>query len=300
MINEINELEEKQIKRLLLEEESEIHINDFCKSTLDYVTLLTERDLYGKSEKLKIWADYFTPIINKYINVLKANDVLPVVQGRELLEKSKDLSKCLDSIYRRSPFSVIFLPRSKRGNVHYFLDIQREFLSEITLLSTKLKSAISNQRKDKERTDNERFFEFYDFYNPDISNKEVTIDLLREAIQLIQQDESLNEKAKRKIINKIIEIIKSLENPDTKWTVVLGSIKESIIILGALGSLAGGCVGLAQASEKLKDAEEVVCSSSINNNFYIEQTSVNTVFELAPKLENKTKIDEEIDVIDIQ
>lgn len=295
MINEINELDEKKIKVLLLEEESEIDISDFCKSTLDYVTFLTERNLYSKSKELKIWADYFTPIINKFINILRANDVLFPEQGEELLEKSKELSKCLDSVYRRSPFSVIFLPSSRKGNVHYFLDKQWEFLSEITLLSTKLKSAISNRR-----TDNERFFEFYDFYNPDISNKEVTIDLLREAIQLIQQDESLNEKAKQKIISKIIEIINNLENPNTKWTVVLGSIKESIIILGALGSLAGGCVGLAQAADKLKDAEEIVCSSSINNNFYIEQTSINTVFELTPKLENKGNKDEGLDVIDIQ
>lgn len=80
----------------------------------------------------------------------------------------------------------------------------------------------------------------------------------------------------------------------------MGSIKESIIILGALGSLAGGCVGLAQAADKLKDAEEIVCSSSINNNFYIEQTSINTVFELTPKLENKGNKDEGLDVIDIQ
>ncbi|OUR82697.1 hypothetical protein A9Q75_05250 [Colwellia psychrerythraea] len=281
MINSVNILDEKEIKSVLLEEEANLNVPDFCSSILDYVTYLKEEDLYRRGNKLKVWVDYFTPLVRKFQNVLTIYGLEKSFQADNIISKSKELSGCVDSICRRNFIGSLKIG-SKKNSEHQFLDLQRSFLSDITALSTQLKTAIAARR-----TDNERFFDFYDFYTPDISDKVVTIDLLREAIVLIEQDLSISSKAKKKIINKILEIIKSLENSETKWTMTLGSIKETIIILGALGSLTGGAVGLAQATEKVKEAEEIVCSTSINNNFKIEHNSFNLVVENTIALENK-------------
>ncbi len=116
-----------------------------------------------------------------------------------------------------------------------------------------------------------RFFEFYDFYTPDISNKAKVVALINEAIELIKTDNTLEKKAKDKIIKRLQAIISELQNQKTNWKDVFGKVRETIIILGALGSLAGGTAVLSQASQKIKQAEVVIEETSINNNYFIEQ-----------------------------
>lgn len=64
------------------------------------------------------------------------------------------------------------------------------------------------------------------------------------------------------IIDFIDKALKELDGDRTNWTSFLGKLKEIIIVLGALGSLAGG-ISVISAREKHEEAEQVVSQTSI-------------------------------------
>ncbi len=123
---------------------------------------------------------------------------------------------------------------------------------------------------------------FYDdlhvnnLFDFDKSNKEEIKNLLIEATDLINSDKSLNEKSKKIINNYLDTAIKELDRKYVNWVKFLGRIKETIIILGALGSLAGGASVLFHVQEKLDQATVIIQKTSININY----TTINETFNI--------------------
>jgi hypothetical protein len=104
-------------------------------------------------------------------------------------------------------------------------------------------------------------------YVPESSNKFDAERCIREAIVIIQNDPALASDAKRKIISHLENSIISLQKGDTAD--FFGIVKETIIILGALGSIAGGYCAILQAQEKLNDATNILEKSCINQNYLL-------------------------------
>jgi hypothetical protein len=115
------------------------------------------------------------------------------------------------------------------------------------------------------KTIREEKFSFYNLYIPKNANKLDAERFVREAIEIIRNDYSLSDEAKRKIISHLESALISLQRGNTSN--FFGTIKEAIIILGALGSLAGGYyAAIAQAQQKLNDATNILETTSINQN----------------------------------
>lgn len=111
-----------------------------------------------------------------------------------------------------------------------------------------------------------------EFYNPRNSNKNKVKKLLKEAIELLKEDDVFKQKHKNKIIAFIEDAINELDNEYTNWTDFLGKLKEVAIILGAVGSMVGGFAAI-NAKEKVEAAAEVISITSITLNYkIIEET----------------------------
>ena len=110
------------------------------------------------------------------------------------------------------------------------------------------------------------FSEFQLLYNPQISDKAKASKLITEAIELINNDNMLNNRQKKQITDALIKALNTLYNDTPDWTAFFGTIQQSIIILGALGSLVGGMASVAalkQASEKVAEANKIVIETSV-------------------------------------
>ena len=107
---------------------------------------------------------------------------------------------------------------------------------------------------------------FYNLYIPEKADSVSAETLIQEAIQIIQDDFSLTPEARQKIIAQLETALSSLRKGDLKD--FFGTIKETIIILGALGSIAGGYyAAVTQAESKINDAVDILEKTSINQNF---------------------------------
>jgi hypothetical protein len=113
------------------------------------------------------------------------------------------------------------------------------------------------------------------FFRPDNSNKQKIKDLINEAIILIREDSTLTEKSKKSIIDYLERAISELERERVNWTRFIGRIKETIIVLGALGSFAGGASSLFQAQEKLEQTTIIIQKTSVNFNFNVLNETFN-------------------------
>ncbi len=122
------------------------------------------------------------------------------------------------------------------------------------------------------------------FYQPKNTNKDEVKRLIREAIQLIIEDDSLSDKSKTQIIEYLNKVISKLDYDYISWTTVLGHIKEAIIVLGALGSFIGGYSSLRKAEEKLEETTKLIQQNSITINYKI----INETF----KVSNITQLNE--------
>jgi hypothetical protein len=113
------------------------------------------------------------------------------------------------------------------------------------------------------------------FFKPDNSNKQKIKDLINEAIILIREDGTLTEKSKKSIIDYLERAISELERERVNWTRFIGRIKETIIVLGALGSFAGGASSLFQAQKKLEQTTVIIQKASVNFNFNVLNETFN-------------------------
>lgn len=114
------------------------------------------------------------------------------------------------------------------------------------------------------------------FYQPANSNKKKIQELINEAIELIGRDGTITEKSKKQIIEYLNKVLRELERENINWSKIIGRIKETIIVLGALGSFAGGVTPLlTQAKDKLEETTTVIQQTSINVNYNILNETYN-------------------------
>ncbi len=112
------------------------------------------------------------------------------------------------------------------------------------------------------------FSEFQLLYNPQISDKAKAAKLITEAIEIINNDNVLNKRQKKQITDALTKALTTLYNDSPDWTAFFGTVQQSIIILGALGSLVGGVASVAalkQASEKVAEANKIVIETSVQS-----------------------------------
>lgn len=128
------------------------------------------------------------------------------------------------------------------------------------------------------------------FFNPDNSNLEDAKKLINQAIKIIESSDKISDKAKKSILNHIKKALNEIDKPKPNWTITFGRIKETIIILGAIGSLAGGIYGgisghiaMNQAKGKLEEAEKIIEKTSINLN----HKNIKSIFNDSLKIEQK-------------
>jgi len=265
----MSENKEQEITKFLLIEHSDENVPYICEFVLNYATSIDSVQYIDGSQEVKVWSDYLIPVTSKFLSVISERPSGGKEIDTGLLPLASELSDVAMDSYS-APRSFLIRAFSKNRNNKRLHFLKRRYLEEISKMAFGLKSLVSTQR-----TENNRFFDFYGFYAPDLSNKIVAVDLLLEAISLVERDDSISDSAKRKIISNIRDIISKIESNNTKWTEVFGAIKETVIVLGAAGSIAGGAVALSQAAEKLKEAEVAVSESSINRNYLIENRAEN-------------------------
>ena len=112
----------------------------------------------------------------------------------------------------------------------------------------------------------QKSFSFFDFYVPKSSNSSDVKVLIEEAIKLIRGDVKISHQAREKLIKHLENALEILESGGD-YSRFFGIIKESIFLLGALGSLAGGTVALHSASKKLEEATSIFEATSINQTY---------------------------------
>lgn len=193
-------------------------------------------------------------------------------------ERQSEYSKLIDELQldirkyrRRNSISIIskliLLPRNK--TLLFVIQDSFQKLYSMTL-------ELINESKNKSNFyDN---LKINDFYKPDNSNKKKIKDLVNEAIALIRNDDTITTKTKNSIIDYLEISLRELDRERVNWTRFLGRIKETIIVLGALGSLAGGASFLFDAQGKLEQTTTIIQKTSVNINFNILHETFNVQF----------------------
>ena len=114
------------------------------------------------------------------------------------------------------------------------------------------------------------YSEFNNFYCPNLANIRTAIELIEEAKALVEADTNLPTRPKNQIIKNLDRIISNLKNSRTNWAFHFGGIKEAIIILGALVTIAGpnyNLQNLIDAKGKLEESSIAIEQTCINQNF---------------------------------
>lgn len=125
------------------------------------------------------------------------------------------------------------------------------------------------------------------FYKPENSNKKKIKDLINEAIELLNEDMTLSEKSKKQIVKYLNKALQDLEREHVNWSMFIGRIKETIIVLGALGTIASSVSvvsPLLQIQEKLEETNAIIQTESVNINVNIltETFNVQNIEKFAP------------------
>lgn len=118
--------------------------------------------------------------------------------------------------------------------------------------------------------------EIGDFYQPSKSNKEEIAAIIDEAIQIIEDDTSITDFTKKKLINQLEKALRDLKSQRTNWTRFFGKLKETTVVLSALGSMAGSSNMLYDAITKIEKASITIRKTSIN----LSYTILNEVFNV--------------------
>lgn len=117
------------------------------------------------------------------------------------------------------------------------------------------------------------------FFNPDNANKITARKLIVDAIEFIQSDHILTSKTKQSIGNYLNNALVEFDKDMSNWTIIFGSLKETIFVLGALGSLARGVtndLAIVKAKNKLEEATLVIEKTAVHINYH----TMNSIFQL--------------------
>lgn len=115
-----------------------------------------------------------------------------------------------------------------------------------------------------------RNYRFYNIYDPEKTDKKVVLKLLEDTIVLIENESNLKIDVRKDLTERTKSIIENVKLKKPNWHEILGSIKELIIILGALGSLAGGVIALDQAKTNLKTTENIITATCVNSDIFVK------------------------------
>ncbi len=264
-------IELKEYLKINIKQEGSI--NDIFEQLLKYL------DEFKLSRYLYEFSIPLQGIVNKFENCaeyLGADPSKLKEITQELVLTTNEFSDYLPSKNRSVIYRLFFRKlenkrRILRGN---------DGLKKADLLFQEIYSqiiSIYNEVQDAEPIGNP--IELNGFYKPENSNKQKARHLIVDAINIIENDSSLSEKSKKSIIDYLNKALAEFDKQNSNWTSIFGGLKETIFVLGALGSLAGGIVGtvaLTQAKEKLEEATEIIQTSSININYQ----NVNQIFNI--------------------
>lgn len=228
---------------------------------LSFLNELSTKD-YPYEEQLKLKG-----AAGKFLNCIEKVSYLNKEKRDNYLEGINSLSKDLKNYRRtknRSKLSVVISP-IKRISLNRIQDIFEDFFS-LTL------DFINEASRIGEYSDN---LKLNGFYQPENSNKKKIQDLIKEAISLIEEDDSLTEKSKKQIVDYLNKALRDLDREHINWSRFIGRIKETIIVLGALGSFAGGISPLIKAKDKLEETTVIIQKTSINLNYKVLNETFN-------------------------
>lgn len=195
----------------------------------------------------------------KFINSIKGT--LPIKDNEK--ENFDTIVELLTSALRKysrtkgsSKFLQLFYPNRQQNLFRI-----NEVLGDIYSMSLDFtsKAAVFNDYRYRE-------LDLNGFYQPRNTNKDEVKRLIKEAIKLINTEDTITEKAKKQIIDYLERVLKSLDYSYVSWSTILGNIREVILVLGALGSFASG-FAIFQAKEKLEETTTVIQKTSINLNY---------------------------------
>ena len=116
-----------------------------------------------------------------------------------------------------------------------------------------------------------------------ISDKQAITLKISEAIDIISKSEILTDKAKKRLIDNLNAVLAELHKPTTNWNTYFKNVGYSIMLLGSLGSIAGGAVGVKQlqdSKKKLEEANQEVQQSSVS----ISKQDIKEVFVINDKM----------------
>lgn len=130
-------------------------------------------------------------------------------------------------------------------------------------------------------------------FTPELIDKTQIKQLINDAIDLIEKDQTLSSKTKNKITIYLKKVIQLIDDSDSSWALVLGALKETIIILAALGSIAAGISLIIPAKDKLVQTTNIIEQSSITINY----NTLNQTFNNSQKLEYNSQIFPNSDVM---
>lgn len=202
----------------------------------------------------------------KFINSIEEITYLQKEKQEEYIKLIERLNESLGIYDRRAKRSVfinfIFPPQSSNRVEQEFEIIYNKTLDLINEANKRLKFSGKN-------------LNINGFYEPKNSNKTQIQKLILEAMELIREDNSLTEKSKKQLLDYLNKVLTNLDSEHTNWTDVIGKIKETIIVLGALGGFIGGISPLFEAKEKLEQTTIVIEKTSINLNYKVINETFN-------------------------
>lgn len=210
----------------------------------------------------------FKGIATKFINCLYENTYLDKNKQEEYFDSIDIFNDSLSTYWRRIENRTM-LERFLIGTPNY-----QRVKNEFETIYSKTLDLINVANKTLEHR--RKRLDINDFYNPENSNKSKIKKLILEAIDLISTDISLTEKSRKRLIEYLNNVLSNLDSEHTDWTKIIGKIKETIIVLGALGSFIGVASPLFMAKEKLEETTVVIEKTSINLNYKV----INETFNL--------------------
>lgn len=207
-------------------------------------------------------------VAGKFLNCVEKVSYAPKEERDKYLDRINQFKEELRQYRRtknRSKFSKVLIPNPRIG-LHRIQDTFEDLYS-------KTLGYINEASRIDGFSDN---LTLNGFYQPANSNKRKIQELINEAIILISEDETLTEKSKKQIIDYLNKVLRELDRENVNWSKIIGRIKETIIVLGALGSFAGGVTPLlTQAKDKLEETTIVIQQTSINLNYNVLNETFN-------------------------
>lgn len=274
------------IQFLLTDEKSKESFQKLFLVYLDCIEL-------SEKEEFRVPRPKFSVMMDKIVTSLKYNYPEKYSSGVESLlrRKARSFDESLARRASEKKDSNAF-SEGVEASLSECIDCANELESELLELYSKLNSGIDVP------------FTFFNLYVPDKANREDAEKLIKSAIQIIQAESHLTNKAKQRITAHLEKALQTLKNGSN--TDFFGVTKEVIAVLGALGSFTGGYIAcLEQVKLQIREAQEIVEETSLNktnislNNCmeYIEfrLPSAEHTYEIFPLLKERKLIEGSLD-----